>query len=204
MVRNGTKLITYSNTRTWLMCMYSCPVDICVFIQSLLNSAFTCLWSSIQMTINTFITRSTLLILLYLSNSLSQILNNSVTHMHQTARYSCSVTMTTDIQCSFLSMFEKAKSANSLSFCLAFSLVSRGHTPFSCRMGCGHARLPFHVSAYFCMGAYKRNVVVVIKMGAYIHGVLISCGSLLSRFIGNPFSCNLGRNVVRLIQTVFS
>ena len=27
--------------------------------------------------------------------------------------------------------------------------------------------------AHFCMGAYKRNVVVVIKMGAYIHGVLI-------------------------------
>ena len=24
--------------------------------------------------------------------------------------------------------------------------------------------------AYFCMGAYKRNVVVVIKLGAYIHG----------------------------------
>ena len=30
--------------------------------------------------------------------------------------------------------------------------------------------------AYFCMGAYKRDVVVVIKMGAYIHGVLILCG----------------------------
>ena len=36
--------------------------------------------------------------------------------------------------------------------------------------------------AYFCMGAYKRDVVVVIKMGAYIHGVLILCGCLLSRF----------------------
>ena len=32
--------------------------------------------------------------------------------------------------------------------------------------------------AYFCMGAYKRDVVVVIKMGAYIHEVLISCGCL--------------------------
>ena len=32
------------------------------------------------------------------------------------------------------------------------------------------------------MGAYKRDVVVVIKMGAYIHGVLILCGCLLSRF----------------------
>ena len=31
-----------------------------------------------------------------------------------------------------------------------------------------------------CMGAYKRDVVVVIKMGAYIHGVLILCGCLLS------------------------
>ena len=38
--------------------------------------------------------------------------------------------------------------------------------------------------AYFCMGAYKRDVVVVIKMGAYIHGVLILCGCLLSRFYG--------------------
>ena len=27
--------------------------------------------------------------------------------------------------------------------------------------------------AYFCTGAYKCNVVVVIKMGAYIQGVLI-------------------------------
>ena len=40
------------------------------------------------------------------------------------------------------------------------------------------------VGAYFCMGAYKRDVVVVIKMGAYIHGVLILCGYLLSRFYG--------------------
>ena len=29
------------------------------------------------------------------------------------------------------------------------------------------------------MGAYKRDVVAVIKMGAYIHGVLILCGCLL-------------------------
>ena len=34
--------------------------------------------------------------------------------------------------------------------------------------------------AYFCMGAYKHDVVVVIKMGAYIDGVLILCGYLLS------------------------
>ena len=39
--------------------------------------------------------------------------------------------------------------------------------------------------AYFCMGAYKRDAVVVIKMGAYIHEVLISCGCLLLRFYGN-------------------
>ena len=59
-------------------------------------------------------------------------------------------------------MFEKAESANSLSF-----------------------GVPFHVGAYFCMGAYKRDVVVVIKMGAYIHGVLFCvCGCLLSRFYG--------------------
>ena len=58
-------------------------------------------------------------------------------------------------------MFEKAESANSFQFAV-----------------------PFHVCAYFCMSAYKRDVVVVIKMGAYIHGVLILCGCLLSRFYG--------------------
>ena len=36
-------------------------------------------------------------------------------------------------------------------------------------------------SAYFCMGAYKRDVVVVIEIGAYIFmGVLIFHGCLLS------------------------
>ena len=39
--------------------------------------------------------------------------------------------------------------------------------------------------AYFCMGAYKRDVVVIFKTGAYIYGVLILCGCLLSRFYGN-------------------
>ena len=29
------------------------------------------------------------------------------------------------------------------------------------------------------MGAYKRDVVVVIKMGAYIRGVLILCESFI-------------------------
>ena len=58
-------------------------------------------------------------------------------------------------------MFEKAESANSLPFAV-----------------------PFHVGAYFRMGSYKRDVVVVIKMGGYIHGVLVLCGCLLSRFYG--------------------
>ena len=34
--------------------------------------------------------------------------------------------------------------------------------------------------AYFYMDAYKYDVVAVIKMGAYIHGVLILCGCVLS------------------------
>ena len=40
------------------------------------------------------------------------------------------------------------------------------------------AAVPSYMGAYFCMGAYKCNVVVVIKMGAYIHGMLIMCGCL--------------------------
>ena len=60
--------------------------------------------------------------------------------------------------------FETAESANSL--------------PFA-RNGC-----LFMWGAYFCMGVYKRDVIVVIKMGACIHGVLILCGCLLSRFYG--------------------
>ena len=44
--------------------------------------------------------------------------------------------------------------------------------------------------AYFCVGAYECDVVVVIKMGAYIHGVLILCGWLLSRLYGTiNYSC---------------
>ena len=34
----------------------------------------------------------------------------------------------------------------------------------------------------FCMGAYKRDVVVVIKMGAFIHGVLFSMGAYYPNF----------------------
>ena len=52
--------------------------------------------------------------------------------------------------------FEKAKSAYSLQFAVYF-----------------------HMGAYFCMSAYERVVVVVMRMGAYIHGVLILCGCLL-------------------------
>ena len=54
--------------------------------------------------------------------------------------------------------FEKAKPANSLPFMWYGCLFMWG--------------------AYFCMGAYKRDVVAVIKMGAYIHRVLILCGCL--------------------------
>ena len=49
--------------------------------------------------------------------------------------------------------FKKVKSANSLPFAWNGCLFLWG--------------------AYFCMGAYKHAVVVVIKMGAYIYGVLI-------------------------------
>ena len=52
--------------------------------------------------------------------------------------------------------------------------------PFA-RNGC-----PFMWGAFFCMGAYKRDVVVVIKMGAYSHWMLILCECLLSRFYGIP------------------
>ena len=38
------------------------------------------------------------------------------------------------------------------------------------------------MGAYFCMGAYKRNVVVVIKMGAYIHGCLFCVGAYYPDF----------------------
>ena len=33
-------------------------------------------------------------------------------------------------------------------------------------------------------GAYKHQWLFVIKMGVYIHGVLISCGCLLFQFYG--------------------
>ena len=75
-------------------------------------------------------------------------------------------------------MVEKAESANAPLFAWNWCLFMWG--------------------AYFCNGAYKRDVVVVIKMGAYIDGVLILCGCLLSRFYGiegvpsiwTPICCN--------------
>ena len=38
----------------------------------------------------------------------------------------------------------------------------------------------FHVGCLFCMGGYKCDGIVVIKMGAYIHDVLVLFGCLLS------------------------
>ena len=46
--------------------------------------------------------------------------------------------------------------------------------------------------AYFCMGAYKHNVVLVIKIGHYIHGVLVLCGCLVTEVGGGlPFFYSL-------------
>ena len=43
--------------------------------------------------------------------------------------------------------------------------------------------------AYFYMGANKHNVVVVIKMGAYIHGVSILCAWVLIILILGYHNC---------------
>ena len=40
----------------------------------------------------------------------------------------------------------------------------------------------FMWDAYFCKGAYKHDVVVVIKMGAYIHGCLFCVGAYYPDF----------------------
>ena len=40
----------------------------------------------------------------------------------------------------------------------------------------------FMWGAYLCMGAYKRNVVVVIKMGVYIQGCLFCVGAYYPNF----------------------
>ena len=51
------------------------------------------------------------------------------------------------------------------------------------------------------MGAYKRDVVV-IKMGAYIHGVLILCGCLLSQFYGIPYCTVSGAIFITPVRDV--
>ena len=56
-------------------------------------------------------------------------------------------------------MFEKTESANSLPFAVHF-----------------------HMGAYFCMDAYKCNVVVVIKMGAYIYESVFCVGAYYPDF----------------------
>ena len=60
------------------------------------------------------------------------------------------------------STFEKAESANSLPFAQNGCLFMWGN--------------------YFRMGGYKRDVVVVIKMGAYIHGCLFCVGAYYPDF----------------------
>ena len=42
-----------------------------------------------------------------------------------------------------------------------------------------HGNDCFIRGVYFCMGAYKHDVVVVVEMGAYIYGMLIFHGCLL-------------------------
>ena len=40
----------------------------------------------------------------------------------------------------------------------------------------------FSMGCLFCMDAYKRDVVVVIKIGAYIHGCLFCVGAYYPNF----------------------
>ena len=54
------------------------------------------------------------------------------------------------------------------------------------------------------MGAYKHDVVVVIKMGAYIHGVLILCGCLLSRFYSIALRTVLRNNDFIILLMILS
>ena len=60
--------------------------------------------------------------------------------------------------------FKKAESVNLLTFALNGCL--------------------FMWDAYFFRGAYKHDVVVVMKMGCLYSWVLVLCGCLLSRFYG--------------------
>ena len=45
--------------------------------------------------------------------------------------------------------------------------------------------------AYVYLDAYKYNVVAAIRMVAYVHGVLILCGCVLSWFYGIWFALNI-------------
>ena len=56
------------------------------------------------------------------------------------------------------------------------------------------------MGAYSRIGAYYREVVVVIELGAYIHGVLTFNGCLLSRFYGTYLTYNLSAYMI-LTQT---
>ena len=59
--------------------------------------------------------------------------------------------------------------------------------------------------AYFCMGAYKCDVIVVIKMGAYIHGVLTVGANkkFTFRFRSTVvLQCDRSSSVVRTVYTV--
>ena len=51
-------------------------------------------------------------------------------------------------------------------------------------MGAYSCRVPIHVGCLFSYGCLLSDVVVVIELGAYIHGVLTFNGCLLSRFYG--------------------
>ena len=69
--------------------------------------------------------------------------------------------------------------------------------PFACN-GC-----LFLWGAYFCMAAYKHNVVVIIKMGACIQGVLILCGCLLSGFYSTCLVATLYVNMLTWLYVTY-
>ena len=51
-------------------------------------------------------------------------------------------------------------------------------------------RVLFMWGAYSCMGAYKRDVVIVINLGAYIHRVLIFMGAYYPDFMVLCSTCD--------------
>ena len=62
-------------------------------------------------------------------------------------------------------------------------------------------QIHFRLCGNGCLFLYGCfDVVAVIKMGAYIHGVLILCGCLLSRFHGMSILGQIGMGLV-LIRT---